>query len=276
MFKGARLHRVRRVVQSAFLLVTNSYYAAIPAASFYQGPLKGACIPALHCYACPLAWGSCPIGSLQHFVIVRQFPFYVLGLIGALGIFVGRFACGWFCPFGWFQEFVYKLRLPKFSAPNWVRHLKFVWLGAVVLLIAWWTQEPWFCKLCPAGTLEAGLPWLGWAARGSDYAEGMNFLTWLFQFKIALLVGLVLLAGMMKRPFCRFVCPLGAMFGLTNKVSMLRLNVNTETCTECGLCARTCPMDLKPHTDVGSIDCIRCYACTGCDSIKVGTVFRKP
>jgi polyferredoxin len=263
-------------VETAFLFVTNSYYAAIPAASFYQGPLKGVCVPALHCYACPLAWGSCPIGALQHFVIVRQFPLYVLGLIGLVGVFVGRFACGWFCPFGWFQEFVHKLRLPKFSAPNWVRHLKFVWLVALVIGVAWWTMEPWFCKLCPAGTLGAGLPWLAWAARGSDYAEGMDFLQWLFPFKVALLAGLVVLMGMMKRPFCRFVCPLGAMYGLTNKVSLMRLRVDTKTCKECGACAKTCPMDLKPRTDVGSVDCIRCLACTGCDSITVGTVFAPP
>jgi len=265
--------RARRIVQALFLLATNSYFAAIPAASFYQGAGKGLCIPALHCYACPLAWGSCPIGSLQHFVIIRQFPFYVLGLIGAIGLFIGRFPCGWFCPFGWFQEIVYKLRLPKFSAPNWLRHSKFVILGVVTIFVAWWTFEPWFCKVCPAGTLGAGLPWLGWAARGSEYAEGMQFLTWVFGLKVALLAGLVLLSGMMRRPFCRFVCPLGAMFGLTNKVSLMRLEVDTETCTLCRACEKSCPMDLKPYEDVGSVDCIRCLACTWCDSIHVTHLF---
>lgn len=267
--------RLRRLVQAGFLFITNSYFAAIPAGSFYQGAGKGVCIPALHCYACPLAWGSCPIGTLQHFVIVRQFPFYLLGIIGAVGLLIGRFPCGWFCPFGWFQELCYKLKLPKFSAPDWLRHLKFVVLGVLVLGVAWWTFEPFFCKLCPAGTLEAGLPWLLWKARGSDYSEGMEFLTWVFGIKVIVLAALVLLAGMMKRPFCRFVCPLGAMFGMTNKVSALRMEVDATTCTNCGACSKNCPMDLKPHEDIGSVDCIRCFACTWCDSIRVTSVFRR-
>jgi ferredoxin-type protein NapH len=264
---------VRRIVQAAFLLASNSYFAAIPAASFYQGAGKGVCVPALNCYACPLAWGSCPIGALQHFVIVRQFPFYVLGIVGVIGVFAGRFPCGWFCPFGWFQEVIYKLRLPKFSAPNWLRHAKFAVLGLVAVVVVWWTFEPWFCKVCPAGTLEAGLPWLAWSARGSPYAEGMRFTTWIFSAKIAILAVVVLLAGMMRRPFCRFVCPLGALFGLTNRVSMVRIDVDAETCTECGACARDCPMDLTPHKEIDSIDCIRCLACTWCDSLKVTTIF---
>ncbi|MCK4510399.1 4Fe-4S binding protein, partial [bacterium] len=177
----------RRIVQFIALITTNSYFVSIPRASFYQGSLKGVCVPVLNCYACPLAWGSCPIGALQHFIIVREFPFYVLGILGLIGVFVGRFPCGWLCPFGWFQDMVYKLKLPKFSAPNWLRHMKYVVLVVVCGLIAWWTYEPWFCKICPVGTLEGGLPWLLWQARGSDGAEGMNFLTWVFGLKVVIL-----------------------------------------------------------------------------------------
>ena len=88
----------RRIVQLIALLATNSYFPSIKAASFYQGNLKGVCVPVLNCYSCPGAWGSCPIGALQHFIIVRQFPFYVLGILGMLGVFVGRWPCGWVRP----------------------------------------------------------------------------------------------------------------------------------------------------------------------------------
>jgi len=267
--------RLRRIVQTIALLATNSYFAAIPAGSFYQGAAKGVCVPVLNCYACPLAWGSCPIGALQHFVIVRQFPFYVLGILGAIGVVLGRYPCGWFCPFGWFQEFVHKLPLPKFSAPNWLRHAKFVVLVVLVIAVAWWTFEPYFCKICPAGTLEGGLPWLIWKARGSEYSEGMEFATRVFGLKVVVLAGLVLLMGMMRRPFCRFVCPLGALFGLTNKVSMHRLTVDPDLCTNCGACAKNCPMDLEPQNDVGSVDCIRCLACTWCPAIRAGFIFSR-
>ncbi len=270
----------RRIVQFIALLFTNSYFVAIPRATFYQGALKGVCVPVLNCYACPLAWGSCPIGALQHFVIIRQFPFYVLGILGLIGVFVGRFPCGWFCPFGWFQEIVYKLKLPKFSAPNWLRHMKYVVLVVVCGLIAWWTYEPWFCKICPAGTLEGGLPWLLWQARGSEGAEGMNFLTWLFGLKVLSLAALVLLMGMMRRPFCRFVCPLGALLGLTNKFSLLQMDTHLddcaiayalgsdfENCASCMYCSKDCPMGLKVPEEIGSVDCIRCMNCTSYGSV---------
>ena len=270
----------RRIGQLISTLAINAYFAAIPTAHFYQGPLKGICVPALNCYACPLAWGSCPIGALQHFVIIRQFPFYVLGLIGLVGVFIGRFPCGWMCPFGWFQEFAYKLKLPKFSAPDWLRHSKYVVLAAT-LAVAWVTLDSWFCKLCPAGSLEGGLPWLLWSARGSESAEGMRFATAFFGLKMVLLGGLVLLSGMMRRPFCRFICPLGALFGLTNKFSMLQLEIDLdscaiafakgsefENCASCGYCSEHCPMDLKVPEQIGSVDCIRCMNCTSYGSVK--------
>ncbi len=270
----------RRIVQAISLLLTNSYFASIQAGSFYQGTLKGVCVPVLNCYACPLAWGSCPIGALQHFVIVRQFPFYLLGVLGFIGAFVGRFPCGWFCPFGWLQELLYKIRGPKFSAPNWLRHMKYVVLVVVCGLVAWWTYEPWFCKVCPAGTFEAGLPWVIWKLRGSPYSEGMNFLTPVFGLKVFLLAGVMALMVMMRRPFCRFVCPLGALLGLTNKFSLLQMDTHLDdcaiayakgsdfkNCASCYYCSANCPMGLKVPEEIGSVDCIRCMNCTSYGSV---------
>ena len=276
----------RRLVQFIALLATNSYLPSIQNASFYQGTLKGVCVPVLNCYACPLAWGSCPIGALQHFIIIRALPFYLIGVLGLIGLFVGRWPCGWLCPFGWFQEMLYKLKLPKFSAPDWLRHAKFVVLFVLVGVVAWATYEPWFCKICPAGTLEAGLPWLAWSARGSDYAAGMEFATWVFSWKLIALAAVVLLAAMMRRPFCRFVCPLGALLGLTNKVSLLKLDYdldrcaiahargsNIAGCATCKSCSSVCPMDLKVPEQTGSVDCIRCMNCSTRGSViwRMGT-----
>jgi len=271
---------IRRIVQSIALLVTNSYFAAITKASFYQGNLKGVCVPVLNCYACPLAWGSCPIGTLQHYVIVRAVPFYVLGVLGLVGLLVGRWPCGWLCPFGFLQELLHKIPSRKFSAPDWLRHLKFVFLFGVAGVVVWFTFEPWFCKLCPAGTLEAGLPWLWWQARGSVFAEGMDFTTWMFALKMVILVGLLLLMVMMWRPFCRFMCPLGALLGLMNKVSLLQLDYDLdscaiayakgsefENCATCKHCSLHCPMGLKVPEQRGSVDCIRCMNCTSYGSV---------
>ena len=280
---------IRRIVQSIALLATNSYFAAIPRASFYQGTLKGACVPVLNCYACPLAWGSCPIGTLQHFIIVRALPFYLIGVLGLIGLFVGRWPCGWLCPFGFLQELLHKIPLPKLSTPDWLRHLKFVFLFGVVGLVAWWTFEPWFCKLCPAGTLEAGLPWLWWKARGSAFAEGMDFTTWMFGIKVVILAGFVLLSAMIWRPFCRFMCPLGAFLGLMNKVSLLQLDYDLdncaiayargsdfENCAKCKHCSLQCPMGLKVPEQRGSVDCIRCMNCTSYGSVHWRFGFAPP
>jgi polyferredoxin len=270
----------RRIVQFISLALTNSYIASIPTASFYQGNLKGACVPILNCYACPLAWGSCPVGTLQHFIIIRALPFYLLGVLGLIGLFVGRWPCGWMCPFGWFQEVLFKIRSPKLRPPDWLRHTKYVFLFVVTMLVAWITYEPWFCKLCPAGTLEAGLPWLWWSARGSMFAEGMDFTTWMFQLKIVILAGVVVSAILISRPFCRYVCPLGAILGIMNKVSLLQLDFDLdncaiayakgsefENCQKCTHCSRHCPMGLKVPEQRSSVDCIRCMNCTSFGSV---------
>jgi ferredoxin-type protein NapH len=270
----------RRIVQFVALLTSNSFVASIPTASFYQGNLKGACVPILNCYACPLAWGSCPIGTLQHFIIVRALPFYLLGVLGLIGLFLGRWPCGWLCPFGWFQEILYKIRSPKLRPPDWLRHAKYVVLVGVVGFVAWFTYEPWFCKVCPAGTLEAGLPWLWWSARGSMFAEGMDFATVMFSLKIWILVAVVAFSILIQRPFCRFICPLGALFGIMNKVSLLQLDYDLdscaiayakgsefENCATCMHCSRNCPMGLKVPEQRGSVDCIRCMNCTSFGSV---------
>jgi ferredoxin-type protein NapH len=270
----------RRIVQLIAVLLTNSYFPALANASFYQGPLKGVCVPVLNCYACPLAWGSCPIGALQHFIIVRALPLYLLGVLGLIGLFVGRWPCGWLCPFGFLQDILYKIKAPKLKAPDWLRHMKFVVLIVLAGVVAYVTYEPWFCKICPAGTLEAGLPWAWFKLRGSDFAEGMNFVTWIFGWKVVILAATVVFSAMMRRPFCRFVCPLGALLGLTNKFSVLKLGSDLDSCAiayargsdfdncaKCRYCSEHCPMHLKVPEQIDSVDCIRCMECTSYGSV---------
>jgi succinate dehydrogenase/fumarate reductase-like Fe-S protein len=108
----------------------------------------------------------------------------------------------------------------------------------------------------------------------------MNFLTWLFGLKVVSLAALVLLMGMMRRPFCRFICPLGALLGLTNKFSLLQMDTHLddcaiayalgsdfENCASCMYCSKDCPMGLKVPEEIGSVDCIRCMNCTSYGSV---------
>jgi polyferredoxin len=113
--------------------------------------------------------------------------------------------------------------------------------------------EPYFCKfLCPAGTLEAGLPLVLLNAAFRELAGGLFFL------KLALLAALVVFSVFVFRSFCRFICPLGAIYGLFNRHALWGIHRDRNLCTNCGTCARTCKMDTRIANDR---ECIRCGNC---------------
>jgi len=229
--------------------------------------LKCVNYPFLNCYSCPAAIGACPVGTVQHFVILREVPLFVIGVIGAVASIWGRMTCAWLCPFGYVQDLLHRIPWPRRKLR--VRTRKFAWvkygvLAGLVVVIPYVTLEPWFCKLCPAGTIEAALPWLALSPPLRDLVGPF------FWFKLALAAGFVLLAVALSRPFCRFACPLGAVYGLANSFSRVRIEVDREKCTLCGECERVCPMGLEPHRDVNSTDCIRCRQCDSiCEHVTV-------
>ncbi|MBN1956364.1 MAG: 4Fe-4S binding protein [Anaerolineae bacterium] len=242
-----RLARRRGIVQLLAALLTNSY--------FTERFTKGLPCPSLNCYACPAAAFACPIGSLQHLIGRHKAPLYVLGVVGLVGALIGRASCGWFCPFGWFQELAYKLPVPKLRLPNrfnWTRYVVLIGLVGIVPLI---TRSPWFCKLCPAGTLEAGIPMVLVSA---DIRALVGSLYWL---KVGILVLFLAWMSVTRRPFCRWVCPLGALWSPLNPISSLRLAVDVERCTQCNRCQEVCPVDIRVYDDPNSGACIRCLAC---------------
>ncbi len=73
-----------------------------------------------------------------------------------------------------------------------------------------------------------------------------------------------------RRPFCRGVCPIGAVFALMNRFSFFRMRVRKDPCKECNACAKRCPVDNKVYSTPSSDDCIRCLECM--DSCKRGCV----
>jgi len=229
--------------------------------------LKCLTYPFLNCYSCPLAIGACPVGTIQHFVIIRRVPLLVIGILGLVGSIWGRMSCAWLCPFGYIQDLLHRLPWParKVSVNTrrygWVKYVVSVVLFLVIPFV---TLAPWFCKLCPAGTLEAGLPWL---AISPPLRGLIGPFFWL---KIVLLILFVLASMALSRPFCRFACPLGAAYGLSNRWSRVRIEVDGRRCDACGRCAKTCPMGLRPYADANSSDCIRCEECVrGCEHLKV-------
>lgn len=240
----------RRWVQAVSFLVMNS---------FVLQDLKSIPCLGMNCYACPGAIFACPIGTLQHFAVIRQVPFYTLGILALAGVLVGRLACGWLCPFGWLQELMYGLRRrlrwrnwPVSERFGWLRYAFLIVLVGIVPLV---TLEPWFSKLCPVGTIEAGIPWILLDAQLRAQAGG------LFVLKVAILFGFLVWMVRSKRPFCRFVCPLGAIWSPFNQLSRLRLAVDEASCTQCDACRSVCPVDIGIYVNPDSTRCVRCMEC---------------
>ncbi|NLB73144.1 MAG: 4Fe-4S binding protein [Firmicutes bacterium] len=247
------------MVQLASLAFANSYVLSL---------LKSCPAPILNCHACPLAVMACPIGSLQHFIGQRRFPFALVGFFTVIGALVGRMACGWACPFGFLQDVLFKIRLgrkklqEKAGIGAWKAARYPIFVG-LVLIGAFATGEPLFCKLCPAGGLEAGLPLV--AIDPSIRAMAGP----LFIVKMAIVLVFIVTAILIKRPFCRFICPLGTIYSPFNKVSHVQLQVDKELCNRCGACRAACPVNIDPYLDANSKDCIRCLECTSCPAIRV-------
>jgi ferredoxin-type protein NapH len=249
--KGQRLWmwlaRRRTPVQLLSALTLNSY--------FTQRITKGLPCPALNCYACPAAAFACPIGSIQNFVGGHKLPLYVLGTVGLVGALVGRGSCGWLCPFGWLQELVHKIPVPKLRLPNRFNWTRYVVLAVLVVIIPFITNVPWFCKLCPAGSLEAGIP----QALLYDYIREQ--IGWFYWLKIAILVGFIAWMSVTRRPFCRWVCPLGTLWSPFNAVSAMRLEVDGAACTRCNRCQEVCPVNIRIYESPNDGACVRCLAC---------------
>jgi len=249
--------KLKRIIQIIAVIIHNSYILALFNGGLYQGFLKKGCTPILNCWGCPLAWYSCPMGGLQHFIGLRLIPYYIIGLFGTVGMIVGRMSCGWICPFGFFQDLLYKIKSVKMKLPKWFSYLKYVVLIGVVVIITYLTAEPWFCKLCPDGALIAGIPLILTDKTGDLRA----LVGWHFYMKIAILIFVILFSITIKRFFCRTFCPVGAIYSIFNRFSLLKLQIDKEKCIECESCRMVCPMDVPIYQSSNHIDCIRCLDC---------------
>ncbi len=267
-FTKAIKEKARLWVQIIVTAVTNGYFYGFAAGRIYTGPLKTVCVPGLNCYSCPGALGSCPIGSLQAVLGSRdyKFSFYIVGFLIFFGSLFGRFICGWLCPFGLVQDLIYKIpflkkrkNLPGHRILVWV---KYVILAVFVIILPLLVTDfigqgkPWFCQyICPSGTLMAGLPLVS----GNVLLQAAvgNLFIW----KILILIIIVFLALWIYRPFCKYICPLGAIYGLFNPISFYRYQVNESACTKCKKCQKACKMDIKVWETPNNSECIRCGDC---------------
>lgn len=268
----------RKLIQCLATILSNSYLLFPFTKNIYQGPLKVICSPGLNCYSCPASTTYCPIGAIQQLLLGVRFSLetgaylfgsYVVGTIGLIATSTGRITCGWLCPFGLIQELLYKIPIgpkrdvyPLLRYIRWVMLIGFVFLFPLFITNDWGMGIPWFCKyVCPAGTLEAGLPML---ILQPDFRATLGYL---FYNKLFWMFVFIIWSIYSSRPFCKTSCPLGAFYGMFNKFSLIRLDLIESRCTDCGKCAQVCPMGIQFNKVVGSTECIMCMRCMreGCE-----------
>ncbi len=262
---ASKLLPLRMWVQSAFMLV-------------WLDPLglrlHNICSPVFHCYSCPLAAFACPIGVIANFSALHIFPFIAIGTLVLIGAIIGSFTCGWACPFGFLQDLVAKIPTPKFKLPKWTSHFRYVVLIGTVLMVPYFFGEnhPLFaCRLCPAGALEGALPNIaGLAIAGKP-------VVWPSVLKITILILVIAAMFISRRPWCMVLCPLGAIFGIFNRISVFFLRFNPAGCNDCELCRKSCEYGIEPNDNPNDIRCIRCLECTKCGpkAITIGHIFEK-
>lgn len=261
------LSKVRLFFQIIYTIITNGYVYGFFNGKIYKGKLKYVCVPGLNCYSCPGAYASCPLGALQNALNKKQLeiPFAVLGFFFVFGSLFGRFVCGWMCPFGLLQDLLHKIplfrkkrRLPHHRILMYGKYL--VLFGFVIIassfLFAGFAKIPAFCKyICPSGTFMGAIPLLS----VNEHLKGG--LGSLFFWKLGVLIAFLLLSIKVYRPFCQYLCPLGAIYGWFNRFSLVQIHWEKEGCTACMACTGACPIGLRPEEISVSPECIKCGKC---------------
>ena len=250
----------RRLIQVYAALLYNANIKGFINGTIFTGDTKNACVPGLNCYSCPGAVSACPLGALQNAMSSsgNTAPYYVLGILALFGLTLARTVCGFLCPVGLGQELLYKIKTPKIKKNRVTRvlsYFKYVLLFALVILLPILLHSPTFCKyICPAGTLGGGVSLLFHPENEDFFAALGGLFTW----KFALMVAIIVLCVFCYRAFCRFLCPLGAIYGFFNRIALMGVRLDESKCTDCGLCINHCKMDIGK---VGDHECIECGEC---------------
>lgn len=254
----------RRLIQVYAALLYNANIKGFASGKIYTGVTKNLCVPGLNCYSCPGAVGACPLGALQNALASSKTSSlaYIFGILILFGLLLGRTVCGFLCPFGLVQELLHKIPSPKLKKNRITRilsYFKYVLLVFLVVMIpvAFATKlaVPGFCKyICPDGILFGAIGLL----LNPENAELFGMLGALFTWKLCLLILFLVSAVFIYRVFCRFFCPLGAIYGFFCRLALLGVKLDRDKCINCGLCLSECKMDIA---HVGDHECIHCGNC---------------
>lgn len=255
----------RRLIQLYTALLFNANIKGFISGSIYTGDTKQLCAPSINCYSCPGAVGACPLGAFQNALAASKTraPYYMIGILLLFGLSLGRTICGYLCPTGLLQDLLYNIKTPKVKKSRVTRALsyfKYIVLVALVVAVPLMfglmgATVPAFCKyICPSGTFGGAVMLL----INPNNADVYSMLGPIFLWKFSLMLLIFGASIFIFRFFCRFLCPLGAIYGFFNKISFIGVKLDKLSCTDCGMCISHCKMDIK---HVGDHECINCGEC---------------
>lgn len=233
----------RRIVQFSFLLLTLVAVFLVGGNAEAWCPFGG--VEALYTYA---REGNliCSLGVSN---------FYILGGVLLSVLLLRRAFCGYVCPIGaiseWLQAAARRLRIRPRRVPYGLDRglalLKYAVLG-LILYFTWTAGELVFRGYDPCYALL------------SRHGEDITF--WAYVISGAIL----LISLFVKVPFCRWFCPLAAVFTPFSRFGLMRIKRSPDACTDCGACSRVCPMGIRVHTQA-NVTAARCTACLECVAV---------
>jgi ferredoxin len=208
----------------------------------------------------------CPFGALESaytFIAskgmiqrIELSSFILFGAMILTLVLFRRIFCGHICPLGFLQEIFGKIGSLFVKKPvdlpsvidKPARYLKYL---VLVFFIVW----TWI-----AGTLVMR-PYDPWVAYAHIF-EGFEAIT-IFPVAFAILFVTLISSLFVSRPFCKYLCPLGAFLGIVNRIGLFRVARNESSCINCLACDTVCPTNIKVSEShhVNSSECINCHEC---------------
>jgi polyferredoxin len=249
--------RIRLAIQLAFLAI--AILATVNHSYLMKGSGIGWFSSAYLHYVCPV----CGVTTLYQFIVsatpwvekLRSTVAVVLGIMTVSAVILGPVFCGWICPFGTYQDLAARLgrkrlkrrynRVLPVRADRMLKLLRPASLLAVIAMTAW-GGVAFLEKINPYHSL-LGL-FVG-AAAGSG---------------LIILAVITLASLAVQRPWCRYVCPYGALLGFSNLIKPFRIVRSNSTCIHCKKCDMDCPMGLQieNRTEIRQMSCNSCLECT--------------
>lgn len=183
----------------------------------------------------------------------------LLAAVFGITVIFGRFFCGFICSFGAMQDLLWLAgsRFPKKisifeKADRILRYLKYTVLLFIVTAV--WTLA-----------IFGDSIWSPWTIFGMYFTfRSLPSPVFLLSLGGALMLVTIVGSLLTERFFCKYLCPLGAMFSLASHFRLLKIKKTTEKCASCKLCSKKCSMalPLDKYDSISSGECINCMKCT--------------